>query len=145
MNSHNWMYQHPESEIWWWAFPPSALHREAELSAFFWGHVWERHPGSSLVYSALFSHRPFNLSRPTVGELLDNYASSGYSTFVIEDIVRCRCCISSLFCSIVPLQAQWAFTRVRAWFGERSNSCAPLPNYATNLLDNYWHYRRSCS
>ncbi len=69
-----------------WASPPSALHREAELCAFFWGHVWERHPDSSLVYSALFSHHPFNLSRPTVGEWLGNYASSGYSAFVIEDM-----------------------------------------------------------
>ncbi|XDV48822.1 hypothetical protein PO909_018182 [Leuciscus waleckii] len=84
-------------------------------------------------------------NRPTVGELLDNYASSGYSAFVIEDMV---CAVLVLYIKLVLLNCATASpVSVYAcpWFGERSNSCAPLPNYATNLLDNYWHYRRSCS
>lgn len=75
----------------------------------------ERHPGSSLVYSALFSHHSFNRARPTLGELLDNYASSGYSASVTEDML---CAVLVPILSLFCLTASPESVCACSWFGE---------------------------
>lgn len=109
MNSNNLISKNKSVEYATMSVPPPRCIVRLNC-AFFWGHVWERHPGSSLVYSAQFSRHPFNLSRPTLG----NYASSGYSAFVIEDMF---CAGLVLYIRLVLfnciLRAECAFTRVR--------------------------------